>query len=462
MRRVAVLLICALALFIRVSHAQYGGTLDVPQTNLAPLGQSPGFAQSGSVFSPGVGPTLSAPPPTMGGLDPYAIPTPGGFGSPTYPGAAIGGAPMGGGLFSSPGVFSGGTPAVPAPGFGIPSFGTAPASGGFATPLGPGQMVPSNSFGGPQFGGPSGFGGGTYPSSAYPSGTPSTLFPGGLFSRTPGFGGTPFSAYRFLQGPRIRHTTVLSSDDPDALTTNDTDVSIAFAFPSFLGGPQPLYIVPSFSFHQFDGPAETQPGADLPPNVYSAFLDAGWQTDPNQILGAELGVRVGVFSEFDILRGDSLRVMGKGLGSIRLTPVSTFKLGVYYLDRNKIKLLPAGGLLWQPNPFTRFDIFFPQPKIARYWRTVGTRDVWWFAGGEYGGGNWTIDRDDGREDEVDLNDIRVSVGLEWGQSDWIRQGRRTGFVEFGYVFDRELVYRQSPQDDTNLDDGFMVRLGIGY
>ena len=191
-------------------------------------------------------------------------------------------------------------------------------------------------------------------------------------------------------------------------------------------------------------------------------MDVGWQSDPNQIFSTELGVRVGAFTDFDTFNSDSIRVLGKALAHFRLSPVSTFKLGVYYVDRNKVKLLPAAGILWQPNPFTRLDLFFPRPKISRYWRTVGTRDVWWYLSGDYGGGAWTVSRRDGSEDNVDINELRAMFGMEWGSSDLLRAGRRTAFMEIGYAFDREIEYRNNPLDNIDPDDGIVFRLGIGY
>ncbi len=182
---------------------------------------------------------------------------------------------------------------------------------------------------------------------------------------------------RFFQGPRFRHAFIYGDNDQDSLQINDTDVSLAFAVPNFLFSTQPLYILPSFSLHQWDGP-NAPAAADLPSKAYSAFLDTGWQSDPLRLLGAELGVRVGVFSDFDTFTSDSLRVMGRGLGRVRITPTATLKGGVVYLDRNRVKLLPAGGVLWQPNPGTRFDLFFPEPKLAHYLSTVGTYDTWWY------------------------------------------------------------------------------------
>jgi hypothetical protein len=242
---------------------------------------------------------------------------------------------------------------------------------------------------------------------------------------------------------------------------NDTDVSLVFAFPNFLYSSRPIYVIPSFSLHLWDGPNGVI-GADLPPNAYSAFLDFGWDSDPNQMFSTEFGVRVGAFTDFNTYNSKSTRVLGKALASFRLSPTSTVKGGVYYLDRNGTKLVPAFGFLCRPNPFTRFDLFFPQPKFSRYCRTVGTRDVWWYLSGDYGGGSWTIERTDKTSDSIDINDYRAVLGVEWGTSDQLQLGRRTAFAEIGYVFGREVEYRYNPQDNYDPDDGIMVRLGIGY
>ncbi len=236
----------------------------------------------------------------------------------------------------SPGIF-GGSPVV------VPST-TIGAGSGFATP---------------------------YPPAAFPSGTPSTLFPNGFrFGNwaAPSLGGG-FNAYQLLHGPRLRHTFINNGSGPFDLEINDTDTSIAFAFPEFLYSSQPLFVVPSFSLHLWSGP-QGFTGSDLPPNAYSGFLDLGWQTDPNKMLGMELGVRLGAFTDFNTFNNDSFQVRGKGLGSFRVAPSTTFKLGVYYLNRNRIKILPAGGFLCQPSPFSRFDIFFYQHAATD---TLGNR-----------------------------------------------------------------------------------------
>jgi hypothetical protein len=324
----------------------------------------------------------------------------------------------------------------------------------------------------------------------YPNNTPSALFPGngydtggsgnwfggGAYGQPPGYppnsaswnpegaiynGGPPPDFIRLFQGPRFRQAYIWGNNDEDALAINDTDVSLAITFPNFLFSTQPLYLLPSFSLHQWSGPKAPSP-ADLPPLAYSAFLDSGWQSDPARIWGGELGLRVGMFSAFDANSSESLRILGRAIGRVRLTPTKTLKLGVVYLDRNKVKLLPAFGILCQPSPDARFDLFFPEPKISSYVSTIGTMDTWWYVAGYYGGGNWTVLRTSGEADKVDINDIRLVLGLEWGKNEQMREGRRVGFAEFGFVFNRELIYKYEPQDNIDLQNSFMVRVGIGY
>jgi hypothetical protein len=125
-------------------------------------------------------------------------------------------------------------------------------------------------------------------------------------------------------------------------------------------------------------------------------------------------------------------------------------------------MLPVGGLLWQPNNRTRFDFYVPTPKLSQYLTTFGNYDFWWYVGGEFGGGSWTIKRADGSNDSIDMNDVRLTLGLEFGSQALMAEGRRLGFVEMGYVFAREVEYLVSPADSFNMAGTIMLRAGVGY
>jgi hypothetical protein len=173
-----------------------------------------------------------------------------------------------------------------------------------------------------------------------------------------------------------------------------------------------------------------------------------------------------VWSDFNTVTEDSLRIPSKALLVLNLTPTLTLKGGVEYLDRVRIDWLPAGGLLWQPNPQTKWDIYFPRPKLAKYLGTLGNTDVWWYINGEYGGGSWTIEPlyavngqppPSTANRRVDINDYRVGGGFEWTY-----QSGFHAYVEVAYVFNREIVYASGPVTEQNLKDTFMLRGGFAY
>jgi hypothetical protein len=334
---------------------------------------------------------------------------------------------------------------------------------------------------------------GSYPPGVYP-GQPNVLFPGTGSQPNPTSGGYPYpygwpgatngtgynnmwnttsssitygtsQVMRVFQGVRLRHTWLsgtsgFNDKSPTSLEINDTDVSLVFGIPNFLNSTRSFFIIPSYSQHLWDGPKNGT--SDLPGNAFSGFIDTGWDTNPTQTLGVELSMRVGVFSAFDAINSDSLYIQGKAVGRLRLTPTSTAKLGVMYLDRNKIKLLPVAGILWSPNPDSRFDLVFPEPKVSHYVTALGNTDMWWYTTAYYGGGAWTIKQTDDSNDEIDINDIRVMLGLEFGKSEQMRSGFRLGFVEVGYAFNRELIYRIRTSSNLDLPDSIIVRGGFSY
>jgi hypothetical protein len=283
------------------------------------------------------------------------------------------------------------------------------------------------------------------------------VFPNGTWGSNPN--AQPFDyneTLRLIQDVRLTETYVGNGDDgkPTDLSINDIVSAVTFAFPNFLGSGQPIFMSPTFGLHLWDGPSGMP--ADLPANAYSVFLDTQYATDPSQQLGAEFGYRFGIYSDFNTMNSHSFRIQGLALGTLKITPTMTLKLGVMYLDRNDIKILPAGGILWQPSPQVRFDFFFPQPKLASYLTTVNNKEVWWYFAGEYGGGAWTIHRTANFSDRIDINDIRVSIGLE-------TQGKGFNlFGELGYVFDRRVVYVVNPAESFNPGNAFMARLGFSF
>jgi len=259
-----------------------------------------------------------------------------------------------------------------------------------------------------------------------------------------------------FQNVRLSHAWLHGSDDND-FRSNDTFVTTTLAFPNFCWTGQPWFVSPGFGLHLWSGP--WAPGFNFPSKAYSAFLDVGWESDPNRVFGVETSGRIGIFGDFEGVSDGSVRPMGMVLLRYSLTPTLALKAGVDYINRADIKLLPAGGLVWTPNARTKFDIYFPQPKFASYLATLGNWDVWWYVSGEYGGGVWRLN-DPGFDSLTDINDIRLMLGIELGPPNAGGVGQRGVFFEVGYVWDREIV--AVAVGNMKLDDTFMLRGGIAF
>ena len=267
---------------------------------------------------------------------------------------------------------------------------------------------------------------------------------------------------RVLERPRVRQTWIHGSTGGagigNELNINDLELATTATWPRFLGGSQPLRISPGFIFHWWNGPNTDATGADLPSQAYSAYLAFDHTTDPSRGFGFDNNLTVGYFSDFDNTSSDALRVTGRLVGWRRINEYMVGKLGVEYLDRIRLKLLPVVGIYANPHPDMKIDLAFPRSKISHRIPNFNNFEGWAYVGGEYGGGSWAIERPvAGFEDQVDINDVRAYLGLEW-----IGPRRVTGFVEFGYVFERELVYRSDPINDVPLQDSLMLRSGFAF
>jgi len=283
-----------------------------------------------------------------------------------------------------------------------------------------------------------------------------SLFSGNLFGRNRRI--TAFDIFRFAETPQIQYAWIPDGSSGNSVSMGEFDVSVVFAFPNFMESEQPIYVAPSFGLTMFEGPQSEE----IPGQAYSGFLDMQWTSDPSQRFYADLGLTIGVHSDFNTLTTDSLRLTGHALANIALEENTTLKFGVMYFDRVDIKLLPAFGVFWNPHPEIRIDLFFPRPRMSQYYTTLNNYDVWWYVGGEYGGGSWTMKRNGVASTQVDINDLRLVTGFEFGLAEQLRLGRHIGFLEAGIVFDREIIYKNTPVDNFSPGTTLMLRAGLGY
>ena len=313
------------------------------------------------------------------------------------------------------------------------------------------------------------------PYAAPPTGSPYTAAP----YATPPYGASPYAAgpydpgvypppgsppaseffsqpTRFLQLIEFDNTW-LAGGGAQGLGVNDDELSATFAIPLFAAW-SPFLVTPGFAFHFWDGPnsANFAGMPDMPPRTYDAYLDTAWKPQFSPRLGADLAVRVGVYSDFNSVNFRSLRLPSRALGVFTASPQWQFAAGIVYLDRLSVRLLPAGGVIWTPNADTRYEILFPRPKLSQRITTIRNTDIWGYVAGEYGGNTWTIDRVVVGPDVVDYADLRLILGGEW-----VGYHRVRANFEVGYVFNRRLKYRSgTPTAEPN--DTVMLRGGLAF
>ncbi|HEY4233368.1 MAG TPA: hypothetical protein VGM76_08070 [Lacipirellulaceae bacterium] len=408
-----------------------------------------------------VTPVQYTAPPTIAPITPVS-PPPSTFAAPAYPATASPySVPPAGAPTFSPAPYS--APYTPPPA----AIGPPPAFDPYATgsALGPPPPAVPYSYTPPP----------QSPATAYPYPPPSGTVPqtapfGQPYGPQPGVPtvasdeGYYAKAQRFLQELSFEETFIYGKPGSlSELDINRAEIASTFALPMGYNIEAPLLVTPGFAANWLEGPIHNfaitptgEPGTDLPPRIYDAYLDFAWYPHITPWLGGELGFRTGVWSDFDHVTTDSIRFLGRGLASISVNPTFDFLFGVVYLDRLKVKILPAGGVYWRPTPDWDAYIVFPNPKIRHYWMTVGNSKWYYYAAGEYGGGSWTVDRD-GEGDRIDINDIRVIGGIEWETQTMLR-----GHIEAGYVFDRQVIYNDNNTAPFDAANSIMLRGGIEF
>ena len=204
---------------------------------------------------------------------------------------------------------------------------------------------------------------------------------------------------RFMQQLSVESTYLFGNHNEDQLAWNRLEMAATFGVPIFRNPDTPLLLTPGFAFNWLEGPSG--PTADLPPQLYDAYLDTAWSPKITERLSADLGFRTGVWSDFSYFDSRSMRYMGRGLGVYQLSPKMDLHAGVWYLDRNKVKLLPAGGVYWRPTPEWDLWLIFPNPKVRKRFQNLGQIQWWWYVAGEYGGGAHATSHDFSSPAEAD-------------------------------------------------------------
>jgi hypothetical protein len=243
-------------------------------------------------------------------------------------------------------------------------------------------------------------------------------------------------ARRFIERVSLDYTYLPRGNDSKGFGINEIAYQTEFTFPcTYLHNTEPIYVVPGFDLLFWDGPL----GPPVSPHHfsssgYNAYLEIGTAPRYTKDFAFEIWGRAGLYSDFHKITSDSFRLSGNASILVGLTNETEGVLGVVYLNRSRVKILPRVGVIWKPNERVTWRLVFPDPKLSRFLTKINNIDWTCYLQGHYGGGSWTIaDPEEKGTYLTDYNDIRLGVGIEFANYSTLN-----GFVEFGGAFGREL------------------------
>jgi hypothetical protein len=247
-------------------------------------------------------------------------------------------------------------------------------------------------------------------------------------------------------------TTYLPRFGDDGAGFWDTEVYAVFAVP-FPTLDMPLLIEPGTDFWVVDAPAY-----DLPPTLHDDYLELHWLAKFNEQWAADVKVAPGWHSDYQNSNSSqAFRVESHAVGAYSWTPNLKVAFGVAYWDRLNVKFIPAGGIIYTPNEYTRYEIITPKPRIAFRYDQTRCWERWLYIAGEFGGGEWAIQQSSGADNILNYSDYRVMLGLEHKSLNLGLNGR----AEIGYVFGRQFQYATNIADQ-DVPSTMMARLGLSY
>ncbi len=186
------------------------------------------------------------------------------------------------------------------------------------------------------------------------------------------------------------------------------------------------------AIHWLAGPDST----DMPPMLFD--LQLGYQRrDIIGDLAYDLACSVLVASDFEGSSHEGIRFPAHAVGYLAFTDTVDLVFGVDFLDRDDVRLLPVGGLLWRPDPALRVELVFPAPRID--FQLTDSKRL--YLRGGLGGGTWSVERDSELDDLATYRDLQVAIGVDsmGSENHWEA-------FEIAYLFDRRLEYRYGPGD----------------
>jgi hypothetical protein len=252
-----------------------------------------------------------------------------------------------------------------------------------------------------------------------------------------------------LDNPRLPLTVdywAISQEHLSHSSSNFTQSQLTIAYDfRYPIGPFTFGARPQFDVMFLSGP--TPPGPNLPPQAYglSVAFEGEFRIDPRFAVRAV--VQPGVYTDFDHVTGNAVRVPFQIVGAYGLTNEWTFVGGVMYTAQPSFSVLPVLGVIWAPAPAWRLQLMFPQTRVIYHFQDG--LDVYGMFGLQ--GETYSV-RVDGVSELLQYRDTRMGIGAEWDTHYRLHLFFETGVAVFRRV---EL----SNEGNSNVNAGLYLRIG---
>ncbi len=261
----------------------------------------------------------------------------------------------------------------------------------------------------------------------------------------------------FLKKGLIRSLSVGGSWTPDrgddgaGITEFKFGLTVACPAPKFKPFTNSFFLFsPNFTYTNVRWSGSEAAPIDFPENLYGAGLSVTWMKPLNERWSIMANASPGYAGDGKANR-DNVRCTA--MFGATWTPNKKWKvlMGVAYLNRSDIPVLPFGGFTYMPNDDWKFECMAPQPRIARRLTYHSTLKLerWVYLGG----GTWAIDID-GQNDLAMYREYSVLLGYESNNKFRSFQWN----AEVAFLFGREMQFEYDTQPNRKLGNALALRL----
>ncbi len=241
--------------------------------------------------------------------------------------------------------------------------------------------------------------------------------------------------------------------------TSDIGINLyeaGLSFPTYpVFGPPPPFINIRFAYTDIEAPAVV----GLPADLYETELGLAWLRLLNDQWMMHFMAGASFVTDGNNDSSDAWRFRGGAFAIYRHNEIWTWVVGAIALGRNDIPVVPAVGVIYQPDLTKRLDLIMPRPRLSLLLLDRGARQQWGYIGMTLSGTTWGVERSESFDDQLTYGDWRAVLGWESTprQEPGIpfTRGRKLG-VELGYVFSRDFEW-DSDGSEIGLDDTLMLR-----